>query len=368
MPRESLIVSVMKSNYHNSNSFYGKTRIVLVLLGIVPFLLVIYLAVYEKIRLVDTEALLVLSGVILFSILTGFCLLRRSADQLANLSIETGIVEAGEKTEPIRIKADQELNDIAGHFNSIHTKLQDVNRELKEQSVQLMIYARDISLSHKEAKEEEELRYRLSRYVGDNLVEKLINSKNGVFLENERKEVTILFADIRSFTTISERMEAEEVVSMLNQFFGVMVDIIFRNNGTLDKFIGDELMAVFGLIPSENGASHDAVQAAIQMQDATEDLMEARAKHNKETFEIGIGVNTGSAIVGNVGSENRVDYTVVGDSVNVAARLEQIAKGGEIFVGEQTYRQTQDFFRIRKKVKLLIKNKTEPVICYKVLR
>jgi class 3 adenylate cyclase len=362
------MVSIMKSNYHNFNSFYGKTRIVLVLLGIVPFLLVIYLAVYEKIRLIDTESLLVLSGVVLFSILTGFYPLRRSADQLANLSIETGIIEAGEKNEPIRIKADQELNDIACHFNSIHKKLQEVNRELKEQSVQLMIYARDISLSNKKTKEEEELRYRLSRYAGDNLVEKLINSKNGVFPENERKEVTILFADIRSFTTIAERMEAEEVVSMLNQFFGAMVDIIFRNNGILDKFIGDELMAVFGLIPSENSASHDAVQAAIEMQYATENLMKARAKQAKETFEIGIGVNTGTAIVGNVGSENRMDYTVVGGSVNVATRLEQIAKGGEIFIGEQTYRQTQDHFHIQKKGKPLIKNKTEPVICYKVLR
>jgi len=358
----------MRSYYYNSNSFYGKTRIVLVLLGIVPFLLIIYLAVYEKIRLIDTESLLVLSGLVLFSILTGFYLLRRSADQLADLSIKTGIIDAGEKTEPILIKADQELNDIASHFNSIYTKLQGVNRELKEQSVQLMIYARDISQSHRKIKEEEELRYRLSRYVGDNLVEKLVNSKNGVFLENERKEVTILFADIRSFTAIAERMKAEEVVSMLNQFFGIMVDIIFRYNGTLDKFIGDELMAVFGLIPSENGASHNAVQAAVQMQYATEDLMKARAKQGKETFEIGIGVNTGSAIVGNVGSENRMDYTVVGDSVNVAARLEQIAKGGEIFVGEQTYRQTQDSFRLQRKGKLLIKNKTEPVNCYKVLR
>ncbi len=359
---------MMKSNYHNSNSFYGKTRIVFVLLGIIPFLLAIYLAVYGRIKLIDTETLLILSGVALFSILTGFSLLRRSADQLADLSTETGIIEAGEKSEPIRIKADQELNDIAGHFNSIHKRLQKVNRELKKQSVQLMLYARDISLSHKKTKEEEELRYTLSRYVGDNLVEKLINSKNGVFLDNERKEVTILFADIRSFTTIAERMEAEEVVSMLNQFFGVMVDIIFRNNGTLDKFIGDELMAVFGLIPAENSASHDAIQAAIEMQYATEDLMKARAKQGKEAFEIGIGVNTGSAIVGNVGSENRMDYTVVGDSVNVAARLEQVVKGGEIFIGDQTYRQTQGHFRIQKKGGISVKNKTEPIMCYEVQR
>ncbi|MBW2006334.1 MAG: adenylate/guanylate cyclase domain-containing protein [Deltaproteobacteria bacterium] len=355
---------MMKSNYQNSKSFFGKTRIVLVLLGIIPFLLVTYLFVYENMDL--TDRVILFSALALFSILTGFSLMRRSADQLVNLSRETGMVEAGVKSEPVHISADQELNDIASHFNSVLKKLNEANRDVKDQSVQLMIYAKDISQSYIRTKEEEELRNRLSRYVGEHLVEKLISSKNGVFIENERREVTILFADIRSFTTITERMEAEEVVSMLNQFFGTMVDIIFRNNGILDKFVGDELMAVFGLIPSENSASHGAIKAAIEMQDAAEELMKVRAKQDKETFEIGIGINTGSAIVGNLGSENRMDYTAIGDSVNVAARLEQIAKGGEIIIGEQTYDQTQGRFHIQKKVKLRLKNKTEPVICYEV--
>ena len=252
-------------------------------------------------------------------------------------------------------------------FYSVVSKLQDTQSDIKEQSIQLMIYARDISQSYIRTKEEE-LRNRLSRYVGEHLVEKLISSKNGVFIENERREVTILFADIRSFTTITERMEAEDVVSMLNQFFGTMVDIIFKNNGILDKFVGDELMAIFGLIPSDNSASHDAIKAAIEMQDATEELMKVRATEDKETFEIGSGINTGSAIVGNLGSENRMDYTAVGDTVNVAARLQQTAKGGEIIIGEETYDQTQSRFRMQKKGKLRVKNKTEPVMCYNILR
>jgi len=258
----------MKSRYRNSLSFTGKTRIVLVLLGIIPLLLVIYLFMYENIDL--TYTVILFSALALFSILTGFSLMRRSADQLANLSRETGMVEAGVKSEPVHISSDQELNDIANHFNSVASKLQDTQSDIKEQSIQLMIYARDISQSYIRTKEGEELRDRLSRYVGEHLVEKLINSKNEVFIENERREVTILFADIRSFTTITERMAAEDVVSMLNQFFGTMVNIIFKNNGILDKFVGDELMAVFGLIPSENSAPHNAIKAAIEMQDATE--------------------------------------------------------------------------------------------------
>jgi len=355
---------MMKSNYQTALSFYGKTRIVLVLLGIIPFLLVIYLFVYGKIDITDMISLF--SALALFSILTGFSLMRRSADQLVHLAKETSMVEAGKKSGPITIKADQELNDIASHFNSMFTQLNEANREIKNQSIQLMIYAKDISLAHKRTKQEEALRNRLSRYVGENLVEKVIHSKNGVLLENERKEITILFADIRSFTAIAERLEAEEVVFMLSQFFDIMVGIIFNNNGVLDKFVGDQLMAIFGLIPSKNNNSYNAIHAAIEMQNATKELMKVRAKEDKDTFEIGIGINTGSAIVGNLGSENRMDYTAIGNSVNVAAKLQQIAKGGTIIIGEQTYRQSQGNFHIEKKVKLRLKNKTEPVICYEV--
>jgi len=356
---------MMKSNYQNSKSFLGKTRVVLVLLGIIPFLLVAYLFVYEKIDL--TDMVTIFSGLALFSILAGFSLMRRSADQLVNLSVETGSIEAGEKSEPIQIKADQELNDIADHFNSMLKRLNEANMDIKERGIQLMVYARDISQSYKKIKEEEELRNRLSRYVGENLVEKLMSSKDGLFIENERREITVLFADIRSFTSIAESLSAEEVVSMLNEFFSTMVDIIFKNNGILDKFVGDQLMAVFGLVSPDGNAPHDAVKTAMEMQRAMEELMRERSRRDKDTFEIGIGINTGSAIVGNVGSDNRMDYTVIGDSVNIAARFEQMAKGGEIIIGEQTFRQTQGRFRTQEKGEIHVKNKIEPVMCYNVL-
>jgi len=354
-----------KLKYHNSKSFLLKTRIVLALLGILPFLIVVYLFFYGNLDVTDTVVFF--SALALFSILTGFMLLRNSSDQLIDLSRKTGIAKDGQSNGPIKIKADQELRDIAENFNAILNKLNSVDSDMKEQSIQLMSYAKDLSQSYKRTKEEEELRGRLSRYVGKHLVDKLINSKKGVFLENERREVTILFADIRSFTSISERMAAEDVISMLNQFFGVMVDIIFKNSGILDKFVGDELMAAFGLVSSPERAPYDTIQSAIEMQNATKELMKLRDKEGKETFEIGIGINTGKAIVGNVGSENRMDYTVIGDTVNVAARLEQMTKGGEVVIGEKTYLQTQGHFRVQKKGEILVKNRTEPVICYNVL-
>jgi class 3 adenylate cyclase len=359
----------MESKYHNFNSLSGKIRVVLVLIGILPFLLVIYQFVDGKIDLTVTISLF--SALALFSILTGFSLLRKSADQLANLARETSTIKDHKYQEGnklIKIKADQELNDIANHFNTMLKKINDDNKIIKDQDIQLIVYARDISRYHKKTKEEEKLRNRLCRYVGVNLMEKLINSKSDVFFENERKEVTVLFADIRHFSSLAENMVVEEVVSMLNQFFGTVVDIIFRNNGILDKFLGDQLMAVFGAISSGNTAPYDAIKASIEMQVATENLMKVRTKQDKETFEIGIGINTGTSILGNVGSKDRMDYTVIGNSVNIAATLQQIAGGGEIIIGEKTYRQIQDRFHIQKKGQIKVKYRTDPVIYYEVLR
>ena len=355
----------MKSEYRSYDSFTGKTRASFVLLAIIPYLLIIYLFVIESIDL--TDGIILFSALSLLSILTGFSILRRSADQLVNLARETGLAETGERSEPVRIDADQEINDIAAHFNTVFERSLSLSRDIKEQAVQLMIYAGDLSLSYTKAKEEEELRNRLSRYVREDLVEKLIHSKSGVFLENERREVTILFADIRSFTILAEKMSAEDVVSMLNEFFEFMVDIVFENNGILDKFVGDQLVAIFGLVSPNGGTPNDAVKAAIEMQNTTEELMQLRANQNKETFEIGIGINTGSVIVGNVGSKNRMDYTVIGDAVNVAARFQQMAKGGEINIGEKTFDGVKDHIpAMGDKKEIKVKNKKEPVVCYTI--
>ncbi|MBN2515033.1 MAG: hypothetical protein JXC33_03260 [Deltaproteobacteria bacterium] len=357
----------MKYKYQNSKSFFGKSRIILILLGVIPYLLVVYLFIYE--RIVLTDMIILFSALALFSILVGFSLMRISADQLAQLAQDIRNIEIGEAVKPIAtVMTDEELKDIARNFNYMFEKLEKANREIKEQSVQLMIYAEDLSLSCEKIREEEELRNRLSRYVGKNLVEKLINSKSDVFLENERKEVSMLFADIRSFSTMTENMDAEEVVFMLNEFFSIMVDIVFRNNGVLDKFVGDQIMAVFGLIPSENGGAYDAVTTSIEIQNATKELMNVRSKKGKETFEIGIGINTGNAIIGSVGSENRMDYTVIGDCVNIASKLEQTAKGGEIIIGEETYFQIRNSFRVKKGKGVQVANKAEPIICYHIMQ
>lgn len=346
-------------------TFSGKLPVALAMMGILPCLIIVYFFLHEEITL--TQGMLLFVPLALFSMLAGFFLVRRSANQLYYLSKETGRLQSGKRDDPIRISADRELNEIAQHFNSLYSRLEEMNRKNQEQATQLMVYARDLSLSYQRSKQEEELRNRLSRYVGNNLVEKLINLKDGVFLETERRNVTVLFADIRSFTTIAERMDAEDVVKLLNEYFSVMVEIIFDKGGLLDKFVGDQLIAVFGLVETGANASENAVQSAIEMQAAAAEMMEKRRQAGLEHFEVGIGINTGNAIIGNIGSANRMDYTVIGDCVNVAARLEEMAKGGEIIIGEQTYLETTGAFDFECRGEVFVKNKLEPVVCYTVL-
>ncbi len=346
-------------------SLGGKINVALALMIVLPYLVLLYLFFKQQID-VSTTAVFFLP-VLLLPILAGFLLLRRSAKQLYLLSQQTARLRSGNHHGPIQVHADRELNEIAGNFNSLVEKMEEMNRKNQEQATQLMIYSRDLALSYEKSRQEEALRNRLSRYVGNNLVEKLVNLKEGVLLETERREVTVLFADIRSFTALAERMTAEEVVMMLNEYFSEMVDIVFKNNGLLDKFVGDQLIAVFGLMDSDTNPAENAIRTALEMQQATARLMEKRRAQGRECFAAGIGVNTGLAIIGNIGSSNRMDYTVIGDCVNVAARLEQMAEGGEIIIGESTYQRNSGCFHFQSRGEVYVKNKNAPVVCYNVL-
>lgn len=357
----------MKSTYRRDyKTIGGKMLVALLMMAIMPYILLAYLFISKEITLTQTAVMFL--PLLLFSMLVGYSLIRRSADNVFYLSREIEMLESGRKNGPIQIHAEREINVIASHFNSLINKLEKMNRKNQEQAMQLMVYSRDLALSYQKTKQEEELRNRLGRYVGSHLVEKLISTKDSALAETERREVTVLFADIRSFTALAERMAADAVVVLLNQFFSVMVDMVFKNNGLLDKFVGDQLIAVFGLVDATGNPADNAIRTAIEMQTATEEMMRQRRDAGFEIFKIGIGINTGQAIIGNIGSSNRMDYTVIGNCVNVAARLEQMAKGGEIIIGEKTYLSHTDIFNIESRGEIYVKNKTEPVVCYNILR
>lgn len=190
------------------------------------------------------------------------------------------------------------------------------------------------SLARQEISRQDVERANLSRYLPPQVVD-LITSKGGsVELGGVLQPVTVLFADIRGFTRLSEQMDAREVVDLLNDFFAVMTAAIFQSNGTLDKFIGDCVMALFGApIPSER-SQRSALVAAVRMQQQVARLGAERVERGLAPMKIGIGLHHGPAVVGNIGSAERMQYTAIGDTVNVAARLVSRAEPGQILISE----------------------------------
>jgi adenylate cyclase len=184
------------------------------------------------------------------------------------------------------------------------------------------------------------LRDTISRYVSPQMCQDILKDPSLLQLGGQRRKVTILFADIKGFTALSEKMEPEKVVEVLNTFFTEMVELVFQHQGTLDKFLGDALMADFGVPVEIPQAPAQAVACALAMHRR---LQEMRNQGLTPIKGLRIGINTGEAIVGNIGSDKRMDFTVIGDAVNVAARLQELTKEVEadILVSETTFREVE---------------------------
>lgn len=208
----------------------------------------------------------------------------------------------------------------------------------------------------------------MSRYLPPEVAEQLLR-EGGESLGGSLQEATVLFSDIRSFTTISEELGPQETVQMLNDYFGVMVDIISGHQGVLDKFIGDAIMAVFGAPYPSPDDPENAVCAAVEMLRALDQLNLSRARDQKPELEIGVGLNTGEVLSGNIGSQKRMDYTVIGDGVNLAARLESATKrfGAQILISEFTASGLKSRHPLREVDLLRVKGKLEPVRVYEVM-
>lgn len=201
------------------------------------------------------------------------------------------------------------------------------------------------------------------RYVAPQVVDEILKTSGTETLDlsGELREVTVLFADIRNFTSIAEKMKPHEVVELLNTYLGEMTHVVFRYDGTVDKYIGDAIMAVFNAPMRQKEHARLAVTAAMRIQEAVADLQSVNPN-----ISVGIGINTGSAILGNVGTELHLDYTVIGDAVNIASRLCRDAKAGELLISESTYRQVKDFVEATGMNARKFKGKTELIKVYNV--
>jgi len=197
------------------------------------------------------------------------------------------------------------------------------------------------------------------RYVSQNVADELIKRGKSAFqLKGSRKTVTTLFADMRGFTAMSEKISPEKVVSILNRYLSRMTSIVFKYNGTLDKYVGDEIMATYNTPLDMEDHALMAVKTAIDMQKESGNLMKVK---------YGIGISTGPAVVGNIGSKKRMDFTVIGDSVNLAARLCGKCKGDQILISEETYKLVKDKVKTRFIGEMELKGKLKPIKVYEVL-
>lgn len=220
-----------------------------------------------------------------------------------------------------------------------------------------------------EEREKKKIRGAFQYYLSPSVINEMLKDPTKLKLGGDKKELTVLFSDIRGFTTISEKMPPEELVHLLNEYLTAMTNIIFHHDGLLDKYMGDAIMAVFGAPLDQPDHALRACRSALDMVAELKKLQKKWVEEGKPVLDIGIGINTGEMVVGNMGSEMRFDYTVMGDSVNLGSRLEGINKeyGTNIIISEYTYNAVKDILYCRELDAVRVKGKKLPVKIYELL-
>lgn len=220
-----------------------------------------------------------------------------------------------------------------------------------------------------EGREKRKVKRLFSRYVAPDIYAQLLAHPESARLGGERREMSVLFSDIRGFTTVSERGRPEDIVAQLNEYFTAMVDVLFAHGGTIDKFVGDMVMALFGAPVEDPHHADHAVAAAVAMLDELRVLNARWASEGRPELDIGIGVNTGDMVVGNIGSSSIMSYTVIGDQVNLGSRLESLNKeyGTRIIISGSTLDRLSGRYDVRPLGDVVVKGKTRAVAIFEVV-
>ena len=221
-----------------------------------------------------------------------------------------------------------------------------------------------------EEREKKRIKATFQHYLAPTVVEEILKNPDNLKLGGEEQELTILFSDLRNFTSISEKLSPRQIEELLNEYFTIMTDVIFTHNGTLDKYMGDAIMAFFGAPLKQPDHYVKACMTALAMQQELNTLQQKWKQQSLQALDSGIGINTGSVVVGNMGSDVLFDYTVIGDNVNLASRLESLNKiyGTNIIISENTHGQVKDAFRFRELDLVKVKGKENAVRIYELLR
>jgi len=220
--------------------------------------------------------------------------------------------------------------------------------------------------AHERLAREEVARANYSRFLPEYVVKQMLDNPESFKLGGVSQTITILFADIRGFTRISEHAAPEKIVSLLNRYFSAMTDIIFAHGGTLDKYLGDGLMALFGAPTATPDDASNALNAAVAMQRRMLGINRELRDEGFPEIGVGMGLHTGEVIVGYVGSERRSEYTAIGDTVNTSSRLESNALGGEILISDATAQAAHSRYKLKPREPITVKNRQQPVKLWEV--
>ena len=266
------------------------------------------------------------------------------------------IITNNDLSQRVRVEYDDEIGYLATWFNRMVEDLEIAYNQIKEYAYKSVLAKTS----------EERVRLIFQKYVPAEIIDEVLKTKGEKLLTGKKQWATILFSDIRRFTSISERLSAEELVISLNTYFNVMVNIIIDHKGIIDKFIGDAIMAIFGAPVLHDDDPLQAVFTALSMLKSLKTFNRKQALTGKPPFKIGIGLNTGEVIVGNIGSTQKLDYTCIGDTVNLASRLEGLTKlyRTPIIISEYTYNEAQGGIMAREIDSVRVKGKAKPVKIY----
>jgi adenylate cyclase len=276
-----------------------------------------------------TRAAVITLGMLAVGVGGAVALAAALARPIVRLMLGTRAVAAGDFSVELPVTSRDELGTLTGAFN-------DMTRSLREKEM---------------------IKRAFSRYVAREVVDEILKDPEQLALTGERREVTVLFCDIRGFTATAEGRPPEEVVELLNSFYDLMIETTFKHDGTLDKFLGDGVMAVFGAPLYRPDHPLMAARTALAMQAGIRELSARRVAAGKSPIDVGVGLNAGEVVAGTVGTTARMEYTVVGDSVNLAARLESSAGPGQILASAETYARLNGAVRGRRLGRFNVKGK-----------
>jgi adenylate cyclase len=311
-----------------------------VLVGAAQVELDLEVLVAPKVRESQRQLAVVAVGVAVLGVVAGLVFVSLLVGPIQRLRAGVERFTAGDLTVRIPETSRDEIGELTTAFNAMGEALQ----------------------------QKERIQSAFGRYVSDYVLTQLLEGPEGADLAGVEREVTILFADVRRFTALSEGMKARDVVSLLNEVFELVAARILAHGGTIDKFIGDSVMAYFGAPVSQPDHASRAVRAALDVQIALAErkLSDDTPEEHSAFLEVGIGIHTGPVVVGNIGTDRRSDFTAIGDAVNVASRLEKLARAGEILVSEAVQRRVRGVVALRFEGERQLSGRQEPVHVYAV--